>query len=248
MFSDLLESVGSKRKTNRRWTVMLSAALQSAGVLAVILTPLVYTHALPTSVLSQIPLAPYLVPPPEHVPQVHAASQPAQSNGGVWLHVPESFTTPGKPSPGRHVIDFRDSMSTSPDDVGPLGPSIVGPASGPPDLGPVGPVGPPTPPAPDSSHKRIRQGGMVEAAKLISRPEPIYPDLARQAGIQGDVVLHAIIGTDGRILELRVVTGSPLLVRAAVDAVQQWRYRPTLLDGEPVEVETTITVTFILGR
>jgi len=89
---------------------------------------------------------------------------------------------------------------------------------------------------------------MVEAAKLVSSPEPIYPDLARRAGIQGDVVLHAIIGTDGRILELRVVAGSPLLVRAAVDAVQQWRYKPTLLDGEPVEVETTITVTFTLGR
>ena len=72
--------------------------------------------------------------------------------------------------------------------------------------------------------------------------------MARRAGIQGDVVLHAIIGTDGRILELRVVSGSPLLVRAAVDAVQQWRYQPTLLDGEPVEVETTITVTFTLGR
>ncbi|HYB61032.1 MAG TPA: energy transducer TonB [Methylomirabilota bacterium] len=247
MFSDLLESVGSQQKTNRRWTVMLSAALQSAGVLAVILTPLVYTHALPTSVLSQTPLAPYLVPPPEHVTQVHAASQPGQG-GGTQFHLPTSLTMSGPVTPGRHVIDFRDSMSTSPDDVGPLGPSIVGPAFGPLDLGPVGPAGPPTPPAPDTSRKRIRQGGMVEAAKLISRPEPIYPDLARQAGIQGDVVLHAIIGTDGRILELRVVTGSPLLVRAAVDAVQQWRYRPTLLDGEPVEVETTITVTFILGR
>lgn len=247
MFSDLLESVGSKQKTNRRWTVMLSAALQSAGVLAVILTPLVYTHALPTSVLSQIPLAPYLVPPPEHETQVHVVSQPGQG-GGTQFQRPASLTMSGPVTPGRHVIDFRDSMSTSPDDVGPLGPSIVGPASGPPDLGPVGPAGPPTPPAPDTSRKRIRQGGMVEAAKLISRPEPIYPDLARQAGIQGDVVLHAIIGTDGRILELRVVTGSPLLVRAAVDAVQQWRYRPTLLDGEPVEVETTITVTFILGR
>jgi protein TonB len=247
MFSDLLESVGSKQKTNRRWTVMLSAALQTAGVLAVILTPLVYTHALPTSVLSQIPLAPYLVPPPEHETQVHVVSQPGQG-GGTQFQRPASLTMSGPVTPGRHVIDFRDSMSTSPDDVGPLGPSIVGPASGPPDLGPVGPAGPPTPPAPDTSRKRIRQGGMVEAAKLISRPEPIYPDLARQAGIQGDVVLHAIIGTDGRILELRVVTGSPLLVRAAVDAVQQWRYRPTLLDGEPVEVETTITVTFILGR
>ncbi len=247
MFSDLLESVASKRKTNRRWTVMLSAALQTVGVLVVILTPLVYTHALPTSVLSRIPLAPYLVPPPEHAPPVHAASQPAQG-GGTQIHLPPTFVTGGPPSPGRHVIDFHDSMSASPDDVGPLGRAIVGPAPGPLNLGPVGPAGPPTPPAPDTSHKRIRQGGMVEAARLISHPDPIYPYLAREAGIQGNVVLHAIIGTDGRILELRVVTGSPLLVRAAVDAVQQWRYQPTLLNGEPVEVETAITVNFILGR
>ena len=247
MFSDLLESVGSKQKTNRRWTVMLSVALQTAGVLAVILMPLVYTHALPTSVLSQIPLAPYLVPPPEHAPPVHAASQPAQG-GGTQIHLPTAFTVSGPPSPGRHVIDFRDSMSASPDDVGPLGPAIVGPAPGPLSLDPVGPAGPPAPPAPDTSHRRIKTGGQVEAARLISRQDAIYPDLARRAGIQGDVVLHAIISTDGRILELRVVTGSPLLVRAAVDAVQQWRYKPTLLDGEPVEVETTITVTFILGR
>lgn len=248
MFSDLLESVGSKQKTNRRWTVMLSAALQTAGVLVVILTPLVYTHALPTSVLSRTPLAPYLAPPPEQAPPVHVANQPAQSNGGVWIHVPESFTTPGRPSPGRHVIDFHNSMSASPDDVGPLGPFIVGPAPGPLSLGPVGPAGPPTPPAPDTSHKRIKMGGQVEAARLISHPDPIYPYLAREAGIQGDVMLHAIISTDGRILELRVVTGSPLLVRAAVEAVQQWRYQPTLLNGEPVEVETTITVSFVIGR
>ncbi len=61
-------------------------------------------------------------------------------------------------------------------------------------------------------------------------------------------MLHAIIGTDGRILELHAVTGNPWLVRAALDAVQQWRYQPTLLNGEPVEVETTITVSFIMER
>lgn len=169
MFSDLLESVGSKQKTNRRWTVMLSVALQTAGVLAVILMPLVYTHALPTSVLSRIPLAPYLVPPPEHATPVHVANQPGQSNGGVWLHVPESFTTPGRPSPGRGTIDFHGSMSTPPDEVGPIGVWISGPALGS-GLGPAGPTGPPAPPAPDTSHRRIKTGGQVEAARLISRP------------------------------------------------------------------------------
>ena len=84
-------------------------------------------------------------------------------------------------------------------------------------------------------------------AKQISQTQPIYPALARAARIQGTVVLDAIIRKDGSVGELRVISGHPLLVRAAEDAVQRWRYQPTLLSGEPVEVETTVTVTFELG-
>jgi protein TonB len=71
--------------------------------------------------------------------------------------------------------------------------------------------------------------------------------LARQARIQGNVVLHAIIGKDGRVGELEVVSGHPLLVQSALDAVKNWRYQPTQLNGDPVEVDTTITVSFVLG-
>jgi protein TonB len=71
--------------------------------------------------------------------------------------------------------------------------------------------------------------------------------LARQARIQGTVVLHAIIDKEGRVSELQVVSGHPLLVQSALGAVQNWRYRPTMLNGEPVEVDTTINVTFTLG-
>ena len=81
----------------------------------------------------------------------------------------------------------------------------------------------------------------------MTRVQPVYPVLARQSGIQGVVVLHAIIDRDGRVSELRVISGHPLLVKAAIDAVNQWRYQPTLLNGQPVEVETTITVSFVLG-
>jgi len=75
---------------------------------------------------------------------------------------------------------------------------------------------------------------------------PIYPPLARQARIQGVVVMEAVISKEGSIESLRVVTGHPLLNQAALDAVKQWKYRPTLLNGEPVEVITTVTVTFNL--
>jgi len=93
---------------------------------------------------------------------------------------------------------------------------------------------------------RLKISGSVEQAQLILRIEPRYPPLAIQVKIEGTVILHAIISRDGRITALDVVSGPPLLLSAALEAVRQWRYRPTLLNGEPVEVETTITVIFRL--
>jgi TonB family protein len=84
------------------------------------------------------------------------------------------------------------------------------------------------------------------ATKIISQPQPVYPEPARQANIAGDVELHAIIGKDGTIIHLEAVSGHPLLVQAALDAVKQWRYMPTLVNGDPVEVDTTITIPFAL--
>ena len=108
-------------------------------------------------------------------------------------------------------------------------------------------VEPPPPPQPRQAPRRIHSGGAVEQALLVHRVEPRYPALARQMHLEGTVRLHAVIGIDGAIRELEVESGHPLLARAARDAVLQWRYRPTRLNGEPVEVETTITVIFELG-
>ena len=90
--------------------------------------------------------------------------------------------------------------------------------------------------------------GHIEPAMLIHRVQPGYPTLARQTRVSGPVELRAIIATDGTIESLQVVSGHPLLVRAALDAVRQWRYRPTVLDGQPVEVDTYITVIFSLAN
>ena len=87
----------------------------------------------------------------------------------------------------------------------------------------------------------------VLQAQLISRLEPRYPPLALQTRKEGTVLLHAIISRDGRITALEVVSGSPWFAQAALEAVRQWRYRPTILNGEPVEVETSITVIFRLS-
>jgi protein TonB len=93
---------------------------------------------------------------------------------------------------------------------------------------------------------RIRVAAAVQERRLVRRVAPIYPVYAREAGITGTVQLEAILKADGRIHELRVLSGDPNLVAAAVAAVQQWRYQPTLLDGEPAEVITLVTVVFRL--
>ncbi len=88
----------------------------------------------------------------------------------------------------------------------------------------------------------------VEAAQIINKVQPEYPPLAKMARIQGTVKLEAVISKDGTIQELKVISGHPLLVKSAVEAVQGWRYRPTLLSGEPVEVQTEIDVIFTLSE
>ena len=104
------------------------------------------------------------------------------------------------------------------------------------------------PPPPKAAVTRTRVGGAVQAAKLVNRVQPVYPPLARQTRISGTVKLHAIIGKDGSVQQLQVVSGHPLLVQSALDAVRQWRYQPTLLNGEPVEVDTEIDVIFSLAQ
>jgi TonB family protein len=94
---------------------------------------------------------------------------------------------------------------------------------------------------------RIKLGGQVVAAKLISQPQPQYPQLAKETHIEGSVILHVIIGIDGAVKDVTVESGHPLLVQSALDAVRQWRYQPTLLNGDPVEVDTPVTVNFKLA-
>jgi len=93
---------------------------------------------------------------------------------------------------------------------------------------------------------RIRVGGNVAVARLLDRPLPVYPPEAQSRHIEGTVVLHAVLDFDGTVLGLQFVSGPPELMQSAIDAVKQWRYQPTLLNGEPVQVDTTISVVFKL--
>ena len=111
------------------------------------------------------------------------------------------------------------------------------------------PPPPQPPPPPPERPKSIRQGGNVVAANRLGDCKPVYPPLARQARVQGTVRFSAVIGIDGAVRQLKVVSGHPLLVEAARQAMLACRYRPTLLNGEPVEVVVyPMDVNFILAQ
>jgi periplasmic protein TonB len=242
MFDELVESSAVKKKTNTSWAVTVSLVFQAVCLVVLILIPLIYTQALPKAMLSTLLVAPPPPPPPPPPPQAAAP---------VVVKPVARLLSQGKLMQPRaipkEVAIFKEA-ELPPEPAG--GSGVFGGLGGGDILGGLGGGGtatsaPPPPPPPQVS--RIKQGGNVQEAKIIARPSPVYPALARQARISGQVVLHAIIGKDGTVTQLEVVSGHPLLVQAALDAVRQWRYQPTLLNGEPVEVDTTITATFSLG-
>ena len=239
MFDDLLESTNEKKKTNKGWGFVLSGVVQAAILGILILIPLIYTEALPKAMLSTLLIAPPPPPPPPPPPQpVKTIVKPvARLIQSGKLMQPRAIP--------KEVAVFKEAE---------LPPDVVnnqnqgGVFGGIPGQGLMVGSAPAAPPPPKATTPaRIKQGGNVTAASLINQTRPVYPPLARQARIQGNVVLHAIIDKDGKVAQLEVISGHPLLVQAALDAVKQWRYKPTLLNGDPVEVDTTITVTFTMG-
>jgi protein TonB len=115
-------------------------------------------------------------------------------------------------------------------------------------LGGVGTAPPPPPPAKKAPSGPVQIGGRVAEANLIRKVQPVYPPLAKSARVQGTVEFTATISKEGNIENLTLVRGHPLLVNAAREAVQQWKYKPTLLNGQPVEVITDIIVNFTLSQ
>ncbi|MGA7794899.1 MAG: TonB family protein [Candidatus Acidiferrales bacterium] len=237
MFDDLLESTSEKKKDNKGWGFVLSGVVQALILGILILIPLIYTEALPKAMLSTLLIAPPPPPPPPPPPQpVKTIVKPvARLIQSGKLMQPHSIP---------HEVAVFKEAELPPDVINNAGPT-GGVFGGIPGQGMVAAVAPP-PPKP-AAPSRIKQGGNVTAASIINQTRPLYPPLARQARIQGNVVLHAIIDKDGKVAQLEVISGHPLLVQSALDAVKQWRYKPTLLNGDPVEVDTTITVTFTMG-
>ena len=234
MFEELLVSNPYATKTKQRWTVLVSMAFQVTFLGILLLIPLIYTEALPKAMLATLLVAPPPPPPPAKVevirrPQVHLMD-------AGKLMAPKAIP--------KNVTIIKEEAEP---DMGGVG-GVVGGVAGGSMGGVIGGVigGTPGPPKPVQS--RIKVGGNVTAARIVNRTTPIYPPLARQTRISGTVRLHAIIAKDGTVQQLEVLSGHPLLVQAALDAVRQWRYQPTLLNGEPVEVDTTVDVIFSLNQ
>jgi len=237
MFDDLLESTNEKKKTNKGWGFILSGIVQAVILAILILIPLIYTEALPKAMLSTLLVAPPPPPPPPPPPQpVKTIVKPvARLITSGKLMQPRAIP--------KDVVVFKEA-ELPPDVINNAG-QTGGVFGGIPGQGMVSSVAPP-PPKP-TAPQRVKQGGNVTAALILQQTRPLYPALARQARIQGNVVLHAIIDKEGKVAQLEVISGHPLLVQSALDAVKQWRYKPTQLNGDPVEVDTTITVTFTMG-
>jgi len=217
-------------------TLPISIAIHAAVLLALVGIPLVANVVVPTVVVTlpdYVRVAP-MPPPPVVVavrpPSTSPSTQQPDSAPQVPTRAPDSiaperaFTSPGPEVPG--------AVSGFPGDEGavPLGTAIT--AQPPPD--PPKPAGP------------VRVGELPVAPRKIADARPVYPEIARSARVEGTVVMEAVLDTAGRVTQIRVIRSIPLLDQAALDAVRQWRYTPSVYNGRPVSVLMTITMRFTL--
>ncbi|MEO8052841.1 MAG: energy transducer TonB [Acidobacteriota bacterium] len=215
-----------------------SLAVQTLAVGTLLLIPMLYTDRLPFAQL-QLPTFLPAAPPPEI-----AKSKPIRRTRTV-ARVWHPFTSPTSIPSLNRQLDFIDDAPAALDriDSGAFMPPV-------PHIIFTQVLPPPPPPQvhESASNQPITVTSEIQSAKLIRKVQPVYSKLAIIARISGTVRLTGIIGKDGTIQQLQVLSGPPLLVAAAVDAVRQWVYRPTLLNGKPVEVIAPINVNFTLSQ
>jgi periplasmic protein TonB len=242
MFNDLVISGANSTKTHKSWTVLVSTIIQAVLLGILIVIPLIYTEALPKGMLTTFIVPPPPPPPPPPPAAIQRIVKPI-------VHIIKNGQMMAPTVIPKKIEMIKEDPT--PPDVGSSS-GVVGGIAGGSAGGVLGGIiggvgGGPPPPPPPKSNKPLRVGGAVIAANLIRQVTPVYPPIAKTAHISGTVVLHAIISKDGTIEQLEYISGPPLLMKNAMDAVRQWRYRPTMLNGEPVEVDTTVSVVFTLG-
>ncbi len=245
MFEDSLIESGGRLKTKRGVTTFISFALQVLLVGVLVLIPLLFTEALPKQQLMTFLVAPPPPPPPPPPPAAAPVKIVKQIQTDI---VNGQLRTPTKIPEKVQMIKEDEApppMAATGGVVGGVPGGVPGGQMG----GVIGGIISSTPVAVPkvATPQRVRVSQGVSQGLLIRKVQPNYPPLARQARIQGNVVLTAEISKDGSIENLRLVSGHPMLAPAAIEAVKQWKYKPYFLNGEPVEVETQVTVIFSLS-
>jgi protein TonB len=236
MFEDSLMESGGRIKTNQKWTGLISTLVQLGLVGFLVLLPLIFTEALPKGQLTTWLVAPPPPPPPPPpaapvIPHVQKVSE----------IVDGSLRTPTKIPKVVKMIEEDAAPAQSAGVVGGVVGGVPGGSAG----GVIGGIiGTAAPPPKVATPQKLRVSSGVAEGLKIHDVTPTYPQMARIAHIQGDVLLQATISKTGVIENLHGVQGHPILIQAAMDAVKQWKYKPYILNGEPVEVETTIKVQF----
>ncbi|MGH9603317.1 MAG: energy transducer TonB [Terriglobales bacterium] len=244
MFETAMLDSTARSRAQRRWTTLLSIAVQVVLVGGLLLLPVISPDSIQRLRFAEriiVPAVKASGPELAAAPDRGTPTTTSNSERPVLLqppNVPEDIITgeTDVPVPSSSDIPARPCLGI----CGTGGGSEYAVPGG------LGPNFVPTVRETASPPKRVIVS-VLDPGFLLRRVQPVYPPIAKQAGIQGAVVLRAVIGRDGEIQELRVVSGHPLLSSAAKDAVAQWRYRPYMLNGAPVEVETQVTVNFYLS-
>jgi periplasmic protein TonB len=214
----------------RVYTLALSIVVHVGAVIALIVVPLVATDVLPEPwrAVQFITVGPLPIePPPPPVPREAALPPPAPvSSDAAPVEVPDGIAP--EPPDTRPPVSLDAGII----DGGPL----IG------DFAPDAPLPPPTAVA----REPLPVGGLISRPERIRYVAPVYPPIARAANVEGVVIVEAVLGVDGRVRQARVLRSAPLLDAAAIAAVEQWQFTPTLLNGQAVPVVMTVTVVFSL--
>jgi periplasmic protein TonB len=241
LFEDLIESDVVAHKTKQSYTLPVSIAIHALVLLVVVVVPLITSEELPepSSAVRAFfvePAAPPPPPPPPPPPAPKAQTQRPVEPKPVPQENPK-FTAP---------VEVPEEIKPEEGiDLGVEG-GVAGGVEGGVPGGVVGGVVGGLPDAPPPT-QAVRVGGQIKEPKKLKNVAPVYPDIAKQARVQGVVILECTISPQGKVTDVKVLRGIPLLDAAAIDAVKQWVYTPTLLNGVPVPVIMTVTVNFKLS-
>lgn len=227
------------RSARRRWSTLASFTMQALALSLLLAIPLVWVQGPPRlQWLDSSIFSPPPAPAPPAPESAHRAIRGSEVRG-------DQIVEP--PSIPSHIADVNDGNVPAAPTIGDIGiPGAIGNDR----HGVPGGLGQPTaaaPPPPTSAQTKPLRVSQLGEGNLVYKVPPQYPQIARVAGVQGAVRLRAIVSRTGTIENLSVIGGHAMLVAAAVEAVKQWRYRPYMLNGEPIEVETEITVNFTLA-